>query len=315
MNRINVLVTGAAGDIAQSICKILRQNTAFHKIIGTDLSVDHLGKFIFDQIEVIPACKEANYKEIILNVIERYQIDLLIPASEPELKFIHHHPFTDEMSFKVIMANHRAQAIGFDKYLTSQFLKENNLPFPATQLASETSQLSYPFIAKSRQGSGSKSVHLVKEDIDWNYIRNKHDDLIVQEFIPGDDTEYTCGLFRSTKGITRSIIIKRKMMPGSGLTGVGEVVLDQDIDELLARIATNFDLKGSINVQLRKPQNIPLVFEINPRFSSTVLFRHLLGFEDLIWSVEDAVGSEISEYQPVVSGKRFYRGFSEYIEE
>ena len=72
------------------------------------------------------------------------------------------------------------------------------------------------------------------------------------------------------------------------------------------------DLTGSINVQLRIQENIPKIFEINPRFSSTVLFRHLFGFEDLIWSIEDSMGYILSDNRSNVIGKKFYKGFEEY---
>ena len=44
---------------------------------------------------------------------------------------------------------------------------------------------------------------------------------------------------------------------------------------------------GSINLQLRMVEGVPMLFEINPRFSSTVEFRDEFGFKDLIWSLED----------------------------
>ena len=31
----------------------------------------------------------------------------------------------------------------------------------------------------------------------------------------------------------------------------------------------------------------PMIFEINPRFSSTVYMRHKLGFTDVIWSLKE----------------------------
>ena len=50
----------------------------------------------------------------------------------------------------------------------------------------------------------------------------------------------------------------------------------------------------------------PRVFEINPRFSSTVLMRHRLGFTDLLWAIEEAEGKEIN-YLPVSSNKIMVR--------
>jgi carbamoyl-phosphate synthase large subunit len=73
------------------------------------------------------------------------------------------------------------------------------------------------------------------------------------------------------------------------------------------------DLLGSINIQLRMTGNLPKIFEINPRFSSTVLYRHLFGFEDLIWSIEDRLGLELSDNRQEFIGRKFYKGYVEYI--
>ena len=56
-----------------------------------------------------------------------------------------------------------------------------------------------------------------------------------------------------------------------------------------------------------------MVFEINPRFSSTVLFRHLLGFKDVIWAIEAQMNNSIESYSPPSVNTKFYKGFSEYI--
>ena len=59
------------------------------------------------------------------------------------------------------------------------------------------------------------------------------------------------------------------------------------------QIANEWNLKGSINIQLRLIDNKPIIFEINPRFSSTVYMRHKLGFKDLIWSLADFYNEKI----------------------
>lgn len=82
---------------------------------------------------------------------------------------------------------------------------------------------------------------------------------------------------------------------------------------LLKQIAEKIDLVGSINVQLKLSSKGPCVFEINPRFSGTVKFRHMMGYQDLIWSIEDSLDLPISKYTAVEAGKKFYRGYEEYI--
>ena len=143
------------------------------------------------------------------------------------------------------------------------------------------------------------------------YTRNRIEDYVVQEFITYENGEFTCGLFRQKTGEIRSQIFKREL--SGGYSGYGEVIENSNITALLEKLAIKLNLIGSINVQLRISENTPKIFEINPRFSSTVMFRHLFGFEDVLWSIEDALGQEISLYNKVEVGRKFYKGFSEYI--
>ena len=85
------------------------------------------------------------------------------------------------------------------------------------------------------------------------------------------------------------------------------------ISKLLHQLAVLLDLRGSINVQLRLVNRTPMIFEINPRFSSTVLFRHMMGFEDVIWSIQDKLEMSIDTYHINHSINKFYKGFSEYV--
>ena len=58
---------------------------------------------------------------------------------------------------------------------------------------------------------------------------------------------------------------------------------------------------------------LPIIFEINPRFSSTVAFRHRLGFRDFVWSVLESKGLGIEDYVSVPSCIKFYRTSVESI--
>jgi carbamoyl-phosphate synthase large subunit len=44
-----------------------------------------------------------------------------------------------------------------------------------------------------------------------------------------------------------------------------------------------------------------MIFEINPRFSSTVLMRNYLGFTDLLWSIEEKFGLKTKKNKIKVS--------------
>jgi carbamoyl-phosphate synthase large subunit len=314
MNKLKVLVTGCGGDIGQSIGKILKtRSDLFSVVIGADLHLDHAGKFIFDQCLVISKCDSQDYQKMVFEIIQDHSIDIVIPISEPELRKITLKNYQDNYFGKpVIIANQLAREIGFDKKATAEFLFSNHLPFPKTYLISEYDKGIFPVLIKSRTGSGSKSIHLVNNGEEISRFKYIYPDFIVQEYLNGADGEFTCGLFRSNKGEIRDIIFNRKLM--GGFSGFGIRQNHPIISEFLNQLATVLCLRGSINIQLRVVNNQPIVFEINPRFSSTVLFRHLMGFEDLIWSIQDKLDLPLSTCTINQSITNFYKGFTEYVD-
>jgi len=311
--KYNILVTGCGGDIGQSIGKILKKNSYLNKLFGCDISDENAGKFIFDNFFIAPRCTEPNYLDFISEYIKENEIDFVIPIAEPELRFLSEKGITSNIgAAKLIMASARAQNIGFDKMETANFLKTEGLPYPETSYIDEVNFVEkFPIILKSAVGSGSSKVFKVMDKDEFLFYKKHNPDFIVQEFLDGRLGEFTCGLFRSKSGDVRSIILKRQLM--GGFSGYGEVVAHEEISKLLNQIAEKIELVGSINVQLRLTEKGPIVFEINPRFSSTVLFRDMLGYNDLIWSIEDMADLKISSFINDSVGKKFYKGFAEYI--
>jgi carbamoyl-phosphate synthase large subunit len=298
-NKLNILVTGAGGDIAQSIAKILRGTNFYGQLIGTDVHNEHAGNFFFDKIIALPLCNQSTYLEKLTEIIQKEKIDIIIPMSEPEILFFYIHNLTDSiLDAKILMANSRAIEVGMDKLKTIEFLKANNLPYPQTDVVSNVKKPVFPAIMKARRGSGSKSIFKIYQQDEFDFYSKKYPDYIYQQMLLADNDEYTCGVFRSKSMGNKNIIIKRTLK--GGLTGYGKVIKNDIIEQLLNSIATLLDLVGSINIQLRIVNEIPYIFEINPRFSSTVRFRHLLGFQDLLWSLEDKMGiASIDNYQNI----------------
>nr|WP_294925895.1 ATP-grasp domain-containing protein [uncultured Flavobacterium sp.] len=311
--KANVLVTGCGGDIGQSVGKILNESNLIDNLFGCDISDKNAAKFIYPNFFLGLPCKDPDFlKNLEKNVIE-HNIDFIIPISEPELRFFSKENINKIGKAPLILASTDALKIGFDKLFTANFLKEENLPFPYTRVLDEVDHIEkFPVILKSRTGSGSSNVSIVYDNNTLTYFKGNKSDYIVQEFLDGDNGEYTCGVFRNNDGLTRSIILKRELM--GGFTGYAEIIANQTITSLLHAVAEKLNLRGSINIQLRLTSKGPVVFEINPRFSSTVRFRDLLGFKDVQWSIEDMMGIPVSDYEETAIGKKIYKGFNEYIQ-
>lgn len=304
-----ILVTGAGGDIGLGIGKVLKLMNAQY-IFGTDLSRDNAGPILFDGFSDLPIASATDYLPRLTHLVESHEIELVIPTSEAEIEILCHAlPDQELAGVKILMVNRNIVDISLDKLRTANFLKTNNLPHPWT-VKREEQPRNLPCIYKPRFGRGSKDVRIRYPGEE--FAQPDNDDAIWQELLLPASEEYTCGVFRTDHNNIRTITLRRTL--SGGLTGKGEVVDNPEITEYVQTIADQLGLVGSINMQLRNTKDGPVLFEINPRLSSTVVFRHKLGFTDLKWWIEHCFNLCLTEYVPPESGIKFYRGFTEYFD-
>lgn len=310
MEKINILLTAAGGDIASSAYKILCEQDFIKNIFFCDVSTENaVANLHKENFDVILAGSSPEYLTVLESIVKKRNIDIIIPLSEPEIRALQGKDKI--LNAKLILPSTLALQIGLDKLKTAQFLKENNLAFINTYKACELKEpKSYPCIIKDPLGCGSKNMYIIENSSDYAYYSSKFSSHIVQDYIYGD--EYTCGLYRHADDI-RTIVFLRKLKGGLSISG--QLIKNNAIDDFLINLAQLLNLDGSINVQLKLEQSSkkPIVFEINPRFSSTVLFRHLFGFKDLLWCVQDAIGIQKSKYNPKPIGTKFFKVYQEVI--
>jgi len=306
----SILVTAAGGDIGQSIARILRRFKQITSIVGTDISDNNAGPYFVDRFILVPNASDKKYISTLEKIVKENDISCLIPASEMEIQVLNDHLSSNKVFVvPIIMANKKSISLCFDKYETIKLLKANGISTPWTVPISQA-PYKYPCILKTRRGSGSKNLVIIEDRKDWQYYRDKRSNTILQELLLPSDSEFTCGVYRGLDKITKCLIMKRELK--GGLTIRAEVVEDKPIEELCFKVAELLELRGSINVQLRKIKSGPRIFEINPRFSSTVLFRHYVNFCDLIWSIEDRLGIKLIGHDlPVKYGTKIYRYYHE----
>lgn len=298
------LITGCGGDVACSLARIARRAALFEHLIGYDIKPDHDGVEYFDGCHVAPRSDDPDYFERLLDIVKTRGVDLIIPATDMELAAFLAAGHTESFgSCKVLIASPCAVEVGLDKLSTARFLSNHGLPAPWTVDASQEDPVEIPCIFKPRRGQGSKGVVLVASIHDLSGIDRT--DGIFQQYMPDDDAEFTCGLYRTRDGETRHISFRRRL--AGGLTGTGIVETSPAISAFLEKAAVEMSLHGSVNFQFRLHDGEPLVFEINPRFSSTVRFRDRLGFRDFVWSVQELTSRPADPYVPVEPGIRIQR--------
>lgn len=307
LNRI--LITGCGGDIAISAAKILR-DLGFNDLFGTDIHSSHPGDLFYQRCFVVSKAGDPGYLDQIRELVSGNNISIIIPLSEPELAQFNSVDNRELAGAQIVMANAKSIHVGLNKIRTARFLEDSGLPYPWTKKVSDGDPKDLPCIIKHPESQGGKSVNIVSENLVSYYIEN-FSDHIWQELLLPEAQEYTCGLYRSKTGEIRIIQFRRQL--SHGVTVSGEVATHSSINRLLESLANVLELEGSINVQLRLTDMGPVIFEINPRFSSTIRFRHLLGYQDLLWSLQELEGEKIGNYTPPQKGRKIYLGAEEYI--
>lgn len=284
-----ILITGIGGDIAQCVAAILKKERPEIYLLGVDIHSQHGGTLFVDEFFTIPRADDAAYVDVIKAIIRKNDVDAVIPMTEPELAVLLPLIVADD-SVQWITAGGQAIAAGLDKLETTLALQRFGIPVPWTRPVSD-SALQLPCMIKSRFGSGSRGVFKVESIQDAAYLSEKYPEAIFQEYLEPDDAEVTCAVYRTRDDSVQTLLLLRRLT--GGFTGWARVIQHEETAAMCETIAKNLDLRGSMNIQLRITTQGPRVFEINPRFSSTVMMRHQIGFADVLWALNEADGKTI----------------------
>lgn len=285
-----IVISAANADVCLSMARIIKMDENYRsaKLIG--LTPDDIwpAQKYFDEIKKIPLADHPSYGPSLKKIIDDIKPDIFIPFSEAELGwFVENPEILDTLSCRKIINPLNILGNFLDKEKTANYLKSIGVPTPITYSIKNIETITRPLIIKPRRGAGSKNITIVRNDAQLEgflqQYETQHDNFIAQEFIDAADAEFTCALWRGND-ILRYCTFRRRLQ--GGMTGVARVEQHIAIDQALEKIAKSLEGDFFINVQLRLRNDIPYVFEINPRFSSTIMMRHKIGFKDLIWTLD-----------------------------
>jgi len=305
---MNVLVSGVGGDIGLGVVRVLREWDSIARLYGIDIHSNHPGEAVLDECAVAPRATDTSYISWLSDYISRNNIKVFIPTSEAEIKVLAEEGINWIGEAVVIRNSDFTIEKSLDKHLCLCYLASKGIEVPEHGLVGEDVPERYPIVVKPRSGQGSKGVTVVQTPEE---LETCETGWVWQSYLAPEDEEYTCPVYSSQSSGTQVLLLKRKLT--GGLTGSGVVVENAGIEQYVRRIVECMRLDGAMNIQLRLTDAGPLLFEINPRISSTVVFRDKLGFTDVRWWLDDRLGIKKTSYSAPKAGTRFYRGSHEYI--
>ena len=166
-------------------------------------------------------------------------------------------------------------------------------------------------MVKPRFGAGSRGLEIVRDAPHLNFLKtHRQDECVAQELLDVLDQEYTCAILKVSEQDIRTLIMHRQMK--GDVTGAMKAVKNNAIQSILSHIAGYLQNGNAIYIQLRLTDKGPMIFEINPRFSSTIKMRSMVGFRDFIWAVEMKKGLPLS-LSDIVYERMVYRAYKEIM--
>jgi len=305
-----ILVTGANGDIAGAIGRVLISAFPDAILLGADLGEFWPGKFIFQEMFVLPRADAPEYISALKTLAKETSATCIIPCTEAELGRLVE-AYSSVEGLPLLMNTPDVISMGLDKLNTMEWLKSIGVPIPESGTLMQMTGDDLPLFVKPRSGCGSRGLEVVDSVSRLCLLQQERDadDSIAQSLLEPHKGEYTCALFKS-RGEVRFLVMRRWL--SGGLTGRMIVEHVPSIANLLEIISAALPDQAAINIQLRMMNDGPRVFEINPRLSSTVMMRHKVGFSDLVWWLAAQKGEEPPAFAIPV-GTRVYRTYGEAV--
>ena len=318
---LRVLVTAVGGDLGQALVKALRLYPEPIEIHGCDVDASGLGGAFVDQCHVIPHAGDTTvYLEALDDLCQSYKIQVVLPASEPEIYALSRLGSSPHLSCGAIVVCQGEKWIDTygDKLNCMRTLAGNvelapfadgRDPEAVDRLVAD---LGFPIVVKARRSSGSRTLRVANNRQELSTYLEEIELPFAQQYLGIDENEFSVAVF-ACKSFEAIICFKRQLGPG-GCSWFAENLDDQEILEYARQIAHVTHLVGSANVQVRKTQTGVRLLEINPRFSSLAAARAFCGFRDVEWSVKMALGLEIGPPPQYYRHIRFQRFLHEMVD-
>lgn len=302
MKKPVILISAVCGDIGYSAVRALRDSAS--RIIGCDMRPFSPAADLIDSFHIAPAAADPGFSDFLLDVIRKEKVEAFLPISEPEIRVLSPLRGRFEVEgIKLLINNDQIVRTFLDKLETSRYLQSIGIPTPQTAVLKDyDGSFGFPLAVKARTGSGSRKFRRIEDEDELRLIRKKDDgSLIVQPYVGSEAEEYTTGVF--SNGSSVSTITFRRRLGYGGLSVEAKLADEPYLEKLAANVADAMKLTGSINIQSRKlKDDFFMPFEINPRLSSTLLFRKKFGFDDAVWWLNTLLGKQYSYRKEYKSG-------------
>lgn len=315
---ICILLTSVGGLVSPGIINNLRSMPEASRIIGTDVLSEAIGFNMVDKGYVVPLGDAPDYIDALSIIVEREAVNVIVPCSDEEVLTLSRYKDSfRERGVAILCSPCDITTVAIDKGSMLTFLKERGLAHPhfhlpttTTELYQAAKELGYPdrpVVAKPRRGRGGRGVKVLREDINVLETRDSNEmklewfaealgqhvqELVLMEYLPGED--YSVDAL-ADRGRLLYVVPRKRIKAILGPSQIGETVWNQSVVDMVEKVVSCFGFDSNVNIQLRCSvhDGMPMVYEINPRVSGTIVAGTAAGVDLLSYGIRHSLGLDL----------------------
>lgn len=280
MSKANILIT-SVGRRTKLIEYFKKDFKGSGNVVVTDCSNLAPALYLGDKSYIVPRIDDPSYIDSLLDICKKEDIKGILSLIDPELSLIAKNADRFlEVGTTPIISSFDECELWFDKYESFKFLEENGfkcaksyIDFDEFKDAIDSNEVDFPVFIKPNRGSASLDINIAKTIEEAKFIFDSSDDMIIQEFIKGQELGVDVYKDMISKEIV-SIFIKEKIVMRSGETDKAKSIKSDKLFSIVKDLFYKSNLMGPIDMDIFRVDDEYYISEINPRFGGGYLLAY-----------------------------------------
>jgi carbamoyl-phosphate synthase large subunit len=327
-DRTKILITSIGSRVGLGLLESLRASRAHLTVIGVNSAAEAPQNFSCDRVYLAPATVQKDaFEERLRAIMDTVRPDAVLAGRDEELEALA--ALAREPSFADVLfltPGPEAAALCNDKFETWRFAQDHGLPFAESAIDAEglgriVARTGYPVIAKQRRGGhASRGVYVVRNDAEAGRVLETGQ-YVFQAFIEPSSSsmelqrELAFGVpwsfqMRDARIALEGVIDRDGTIvclagavsdTTGGLSLRIEAIEDSAAEDVYRAYARALSVRGHfgpLNLQGKRNANGAFVpYEINGRFTGSVMARVLQGHNHVTQSLDFFLGRQLSASQ------------------
>lgn len=269
------------------------------QLIGLDINPLAPALREVDLPYIVPRLTAADYIPTLINICQKHQVDLIFPLIDYDMPVLARHRAEIEATgARLNVVSEAAVEIAADKWQTTQFFQNNQVPTPRSWLPEQidAAAVEFPLFIKPRRGSASQHTFKVSNQRELAFFRDYIKEPIIQEYLPGP--EITNDVISDLNGKVLAVVSRQRVEVRSGEVNKGVTIFDPQITALCERVAMALPACGPITVQCMMRDGRPFFTEINARLGGGIPLGIAAGVNSPELLLRSAAGEAVSPLLP-----------------